>query len=152
MSYTEDDARRQLLESLAVATNHLGRALASLSAAYEQLDEQQADALERQLFLPVQRAYGTAQRTHAGFADRYRLPRDEFTTPVPEAPSTGVKGFIEHAAEAVAAADTAIAGLQDSLMPVEVGDAELRAGLMEVRQLLDGVPHQARELVRTFGR
>jgi len=152
MSYTDDEARQQLLESLAVATNHLSRALASLSAAYEELDEQHADALERQLFLPVQRAYGTAQRTHAEFARRYGLPRAEFATPVPEAPSTGVKGFIDNAGEAAAAADTAIAGLQDSLMPVEVGDAELRAGLTEVRQLLDQVPDRARELVRLFGR
>ncbi len=152
MSYTEEDARRQLLESLAVGINHLGRALASLSVAYEELDEQHADVLERELFRPVQRAYGTGQRTHAAFAERYGLPRTEFSTPVPEAPSTGVKGFIDHAGEAAVAADTAIAGLQDSLMPVEVGDAELRAGLTEVRQLLDGVPERARGLVRVFGR
>jgi hypothetical protein len=152
MSYTDTEARGQLLDSLAVATNHLARALAALSAAYEQLDEQQADALERQLFRPVQRAYGTAQRTHAGFADRYGLPRAEFTAAAPEAPSTGVKGFIEHAGESATAADAAIAGLQDSLMPVEVGDPELRAGLTEVRQLLDGIPEHAREMVRLFGR
>jgi hypothetical protein len=71
---------------------------------------------------------------------------------VPEAPSTGVRGFVEHAVEAVGAADTGIAELQDSLMPVEVGDAELRAGLTEVRQLLDGVPERARAFVREFGR
>jgi hypothetical protein len=152
MSYTNIEARQQMLDALAVATEQLARALAALGAAYEQLDEQQADRLEEHLFRPVQRAYGVAQRTHSGFADRYGLPRREFATPIPEAPSTGVRGYVEHAVEAVSAVDTAIAGLQDSLMPVEFGDAELRAGLTEVRQLIGDVPDQARELVRVFGR
>ena len=152
MSYTEAEARQQMLDALAVATEQLARALASLGAAYEQLDEQQADTLEAQLFRPVQRAYGVAQRTHAGFADRHRLARRQFENAIPEAPSTGVKGYVEHAVEAVGAADNAIAGLQDSLMPVEVGDPELRAGLTEVRQLMGGVADHARELIRVFGR
>src|SRR5438067_12246555 len=125
MSYTDQEARGQLLDTLAVAVDQLARALAALGAAYEQLDEQQGDRLEQQLFRYVQRAYGRAQRTHADFANRYGLPRREFETPVPEAPSTGVRGYVEHAAEAVGTADSAIAGLQDSLLPVEVGDAEL---------------------------
>jgi len=152
MSYTNVEARQQLLDALAEATADLSRALASLSAAYEQLDEQQADRLEEQLFRPVQRAYGRAQRTHAGFADRHGLPRREFVAPTPEAPSTGVKGYIDHAGEAVAAADNELVALQDSLMPIEFGDPELRAGLSEVRQLIDGFPERARELVRVFGR
>jgi hypothetical protein len=59
---------------------------------------------------------------------------------------------VDHAIEAVSAADTAIAGLQDSQLPVEVGDAEVRAGLTDVRQLLDGAPERGREFVRMFGR
>jgi hypothetical protein len=137
---------------LARATDDLGRALASLSGAYELLDDSQGDRLEEQLFRPVQRAYGRARSTHAGFAGRFGLEQREFETPVPEAPSTGVRGYVEHAVEAVGAADTEIAGLQDSLMPVEVGDAELRAGLTDVRQLLDGVPERARRFVSEFGR
>jgi hypothetical protein len=152
MSYTEADARQQLLDTLGRSTDQLARALASLSGAYEQLDDAQGDRLEEELFRAVQRAYGRARSTHAAFAGRYGLPQREFQTPVPEAPSTGVRGFVEHAVEAVGAADTAIAELQDSLMPVEVGDAELRAGLTEVRQLLDGVPERARAFVREFGR
>jgi hypothetical protein len=152
MSYKEADAREQLLETVARATDQLALALASLSGAYEQLDEVQGDRLEEQLFRPVQRAYGRARSTHAGFASRYGFPQREFETPVPEAPSTGVRGFVEHAVEAIGAADATIAGLQDSLMPVEVGDAELRAGLTGVRQLLDGVPERARAFLREFGR
>jgi hypothetical protein len=152
MSYTEADARQQLLDMLARATDQLARALASLSGAYDQLGEAEGDRLEEQLFRPVRRAYGRARSTHASFAERYGLPQREFETPVPEAPSTGVRGFVEHAVEAVGAADTAIAELQDSLMPVEVGDAEVRAGLTEVRQLLDGIRERARAFVREFGR
>jgi hypothetical protein len=152
MSYTEADARQQMLDKLAGAIDELARALASLTGAYELLDERQGDRLEAQLFLPVQRAYGRARSTHSGFAARYGFEQREFETRVPEAPSTGIPGFVEHAVEAAGAADTAIAELQDSLMPVEVGDAELRAGLMEVRQLLGGVPEQARAFLREFGR
>jgi hypothetical protein len=152
MSYTSVEARRQLLDAFGEAADHLAHALAALSAAYEQLDDQQADRLEEQLFRPVQRAYGRAQGTHAGFARRYGLPARAFTTPPPGAPSTGVKGRIENAVHAVGHAEGELAALQDSLMPIEVGDAELRAGLTEVRQLIDGFSPRALGFVRTFGR
>ena len=152
MSLTESEARQQLLDDLASATDQIGRALASLTGAYELLDERQGDRLEEQLFMPVQRAYGRARSTHSGFAARYGFEQREFEPAVPEAPSTGVPGFVEHAVEAAGAADAEIAEIQDSLMPIEVGDAELRAGLMEVRQLLDGVPERARAFLREFGR
>jgi hypothetical protein len=38
------------------------------------------------------------------------------------------------------------------MMPVEVGDAELRAGLAEVRELVGPLPHRAREIERVLGR
>jgi len=38
------------------------------------------------------------------------------------------------------------------MMPVEVGDAELRSGLAEVRELLADVAGRADGLLRTFGR
>jgi hypothetical protein len=152
MSYTTVEARQQLLDALGEATDDLALALASLGAAYEQLDDQQADRLEEQLFRPVQRAYGRALSTHAGFARRHGLPIRAFTTPSPGAPSTGVKGFIENAVHAVGNAEGELVALQDSLMPIEVGDAELRAGLAEVRQLIDGLSPRARDIVRTFGR
>jgi hypothetical protein len=37
-------------------------------------------------------------------------------------------------------------------MPVEVGDAELRAGLADVRSLLAALPARAAAFMRTFGR
>jgi hypothetical protein len=42
--------------------------------------------------------------------------------------------------------------LQDSMLPVEFGDADLRAGLESVRTLLGDLRSRARELVRTLGR
>ncbi len=152
MTDTNAQERQHLLDVLGEATDQLAQALASLGVAYEQLDEQHADQLEEQLFRPVQRAYGRAQRTYAEFAGRHGLPPREFKTPVPGAPSTGVKGFVDDAVEAVGKVETELVALQDSLMPVEFGDPEFRAGLAEIRQLIDGVPQRARGFVSTFGR
>ena len=49
-------------------------------------------------------------------------------------------------------ADGTLATLQDSLLPVEVGDAQVRAELADLRELMAHMPQQARELVRTLGR
>ncbi len=152
MPYTSAEAREELLDALAAAIEEIGLALAVLGAAYEQLDEHSADRLEAELFRPVQVAYGRAKRTHAQFADRHGLTSRTFEAPSPGIPSTGAKGFIDSAVDAVAEADSALAALQDSLLPAEVGDAELRAGITDVRELLGGVRQRARELKRTLGR
>ena len=70
----------------------------------------------------------------------------------PGIPSTGAKGFIDNAVDAAGEADRALSELQDSSLPTEVGDVELRASLTEVRELLGGVRQRARELERTLGR
>ena len=101
---------------------------------------------------PLQRAYGRAQRTHAGFAERHGLPTRTFAPGAGGAPSRGVRGFVDDATAAVTEADARIAEMQDSLRPVEVGDAELRAGLSEVRRLIADVPARARAFVRVLGR
>jgi len=152
MAYTNAEARQQLLDAIAVAIDEIADALASLGVAYEQLDDAHADDLEEQLFRPVQRAFGRAKRTYASFAERHRLTVREFATPTVRAPSTGVKGLIENAVAAVGRAEMELVALQDSLMPIEVGDAELRAGLSEVRELIGGLSGRARAFVRTFGR
>jgi hypothetical protein len=152
VAYTTAQARQQLLDTVAEATDALGLALASLGAAYERLDEYHGGELEEQLFRPVQLAYGRAKRTYADFAGRHGMTSREFEARSPGLPSIGVKGFIERAVEAVSEADSALATLQDSLLPIEAGDAELRAGLAEVRQLIAGLRGRARELARTFGR
>jgi hypothetical protein len=152
MVQTTLEARQELLDTLAQATDEIGFALASLGAAYEQLDVYHADELEEQLFRPVQLAYGRARRAHSEFAGRHGLPSREFEAASPGLPSTGAKGFIDNAVVAVGKADLALASLQDSLLPVEVGDAQLRAGLAELRSLVGNLAQRAREVVRTIGR
>jgi hypothetical protein len=152
MAYASQQARQDLLASVAEAIDELGRALAALGDAYDLLDERTADLLEEQLFRPLQTAYGRAQRTHAAFAARHDLEGRSFEPTGPGAPSRGVREFVETAADAVTEADDILAELQDSMLPVEVGDAELRAGLAEVRELLDPLPQRAEQLLRGFGR
>jgi hypothetical protein len=152
MAYVSAEARQELLDTIADVIDELGVALAALGEAYEQLDERAADTLEEQLFRPVQMAYGRAQRTYAGFGRRFGLDTRAFEPAVRGVPSTGVKGFVADAVEAVAQADADLAELQDSMMPVEVGDAELRAGLADVRELLSDLRARADGLLRTFGR
>ena len=86
MAYTSTEARQELVDALADATEQLGFALADLGAAYEQLDERNADRLEEELFAPVQRAYGRAKSTHAGFTERHGLPPRTFETASPGIP------------------------------------------------------------------
>jgi len=146
MVYSTAEARRDLLDAVADAIDDLARALAALGAAYELLDEHKADELEQSLFGPVQAAYGRARRTHSQFAARHALAGRTFTTPMPGAPSGGLKGYVDDTVAAVTSADATLATLQDSMMPIEVGDAELRAGLASVRELVAEVPQRARAL------
>jgi hypothetical protein len=63
-----------------------------------------------------------------------------------------VKGFLDSAVAAVSGADSTLATLQDSMLPIEVGDAALRADLQEVRELLGEIRGRTNRLVRTLGR
>jgi hypothetical protein len=152
VAYTSAEARQELLDAFAGAIGSIGLALAALGAAYEQLDEHNADRLEAELFRPIQLAYGKATSTHAQFAARHGMASQMFATPSPGIPSIGPKGFIDNAVDAAGNADRALSELQDSSLPTEVGDIELRAALTEVRELLGGVRQRARELERTLGR
>jgi hypothetical protein len=146
------EGREQVLGDFAAAIEAIALSLALLEAAYEQLDERAGDELEAEIFRPVQLAYGRAQRTHSEFASRFGLAGRSFDAPSPGLPSQLPNELIERASDAAAEADQAIAELQDSMLPIEVGDAELRAGLSTVRELLSAVPAKARALERTVGR
>jgi hypothetical protein len=152
VSYTNEQGRQQLLDTVAEAADELGTALTALGAAYEQLSERSADELEEALFGPVQVAYGRAKRAHTDFATRHELVTRSFLAPEPGHPSAGAKGFLDEAVQAVGRADSTLATLQDSMLPVEVGDPEIRAALGDVREHLTGFTQHARELVRTLGR
>lgn len=152
MGYTASEGRKEVLETVAGAANQLGIAVAVLGDVYEQLDEDAAERMEEALFRPIQKAYGRAQRTHSEFAGRFRMPARKFRPQSPGLPAHDPRAAIDRAVDAVTAADSALAELQDSLLPVEVGDTELRAGLSEVRTMIGPVPVRARELLRTLGR
>jgi hypothetical protein len=152
VAYDTAEARQELLDDVAAAIEDLAAALAALGEAYENLDDHSADRLEEALFRPVQAAYGRAKRTHAGFAERHGLPTRTFADAVAGHPSQGVKGFIDTAVASAGRVDARLAELQDSMRPVDVGDAELRAGLSEVRRLIADVPRRASSLVRGLGR
>jgi hypothetical protein len=152
MAYTTSEARQELLETVAEATDDLGFALACLAEAYDALDEQNGDRLEEELFRPVQLAYGRAKATHTEFAERHGLPARAFEPQAAGVATAGAAGFIDRAVAAVGQADQALAGLQDSMLPVEAGDADLRAGIAAVRERVRGLPGTARELRRTLGR
>jgi hypothetical protein len=152
MSYTTAEARKELLDTVAQAANELGFASAYLAEAYEQLDEQSGDRLEEEIFRPVQRAYGRAQRAHTEFADRHHLPAATFEQQPTGLASQGPAAFVTRAIEAVGAAERDLAGLQDSMLPVEAGDEELRAALRAIREPLAGLPGQAQGFLSGLGR
>ena len=152
MSYSAADARAQVLRDVAEAADQLALGLASLGEAYEALDEQTADHLEEELFRPVQASYGRLRRTHAEFADRFGLPGRTFEPSSGGLHSADPRVYVERAVEAIEQADQGIAELQDSMLPVEVGDRELREGLSEVREIIADLPARARRLMRAQGR
>src|SRR3954469_18767464 len=152
MAQTMVEARQQILDDLAAALDQLGLAVACVSEAFEQLAVDAADQLEAALYRPVQRAYGRGKRTHAQFAERVGLSGDTFEPPSAGPSSQGVKELIQRMAAALADADRRIAELQDSMLPIEAGDGELRTGLNEVRELLEKVPRAAALFLRGLGR
>jgi len=153
MAYSAATARQEMLDTIAAALDDLAAASADLGEAYELLDDTTAERLEAELFKPVQVASGRLRRTHTAFAGRHHgLVARAGAPAVPGHPSQGVRGFVDHAVSAAARADGRLAELQDSLRPVDVGDAELRAGLSEARRLIADVPGRARLFLRTLGR
>jgi hypothetical protein len=152
MGYTTSEARQELLDTVAQAANELAFASACLTEAYERLDEYNGDRLEAECFRPVQIAYGRAKRTHTEFAVRHGFAAAAFEPQPTGLSSQGVAGFIARAVDAVGVADRTLADLQDSMLPVEAGDEELRAGLEAVREPLGGLPGSARDFLRGLGR
>jgi hypothetical protein len=152
MAITTAEARQKILDDLGIATAGLESAVAAIGEAYELLDVTTADRLEDELFRPLQKAYGRAKRTRSGFADRVGVVAAEPESPGSTRSHDGVKGYVERAAAAAGEADHRLAELQDSMLPIESGDAELRAGLGEVRELLGGMPQATLGFLRTLGR
>jgi hypothetical protein len=151
MSYTSESGRLQILEDIAAAVTEIGAAIEQLGEAYDHLDEHLAEVLETDVFRPLQGAYGQLRRTQSDFAARYELPnRDPSASVLP--PPSDPRTALEAAADAIESADGILSELQDSMLPVEVGDRELRSGLSDVRMLLDPLPGTCDHLIGTVGR
>lgn len=151
MGYTTEEGRTQILDDAGAAVDQLSIAIAALGEAYERLDEQAGDRMEASLFRPLQSAYGQLKRTHGEFAQRVALPARSFAAAPPPAPEDP-RASLEHAADAIQTADEMLAELQDTLLPVEVGDQELRSGLSGTRSMIARLPEACDEFVRTLGR
>jgi hypothetical protein len=152
MSYTTAEGRERILRDLAQATIQIELALGYLSEAYELVDEGVGNRLEQQLFSPVQAALARGKRTHAEFMRRAGVSVEVSNPASGGNRPHSAHALISAAGETVEQADQWIAELQDSMLPVEVGDPELRSGLSETRSLLAPLPARAHDLVRTLGR
>jgi hypothetical protein len=152
MPISTKEARTEILGELGLAEQQLELALAALGEGFELMAVGAAERLEEELFRPVQRAYARAKRTRAQFAARVGIPAGDLERLSPGGPSQGAKAFVERAAAAAQEADRLLSELQDSMLPVEAGDAELRAGLSDTRAQLAGVERAAAGFLRTLGR
>jgi len=149
---TDLEVRQGVLDTIGESIEQLGAALGALGIAYELLDERSQDRLEDELFGPVQKGYGRAKKTYADFATRYGLPAATFDQPSSTSGSRDVRRFLDAALEAVDEAEEVLIHLQDSGQTVDYGDAELRAGLAGVREIIGGVREGGRSFMRTLGR
>ncbi|HET9095011.1 MAG TPA: hypothetical protein VFN36_07975 [Solirubrobacteraceae bacterium] len=151
MGYTTEEGRLQILEDATAAVDELSIAIAALGEAYEHLDESAGDRMEDEIFRPLQAGYGQLKRTLAEFAQRSGLPGRSFASAPVTAPEDP-RASLEHAADAIQTADEMLAELQDSLLPVEVGDQQLRGGLSGTRSTIAPLPGRCDEFIRTLGR
>jgi hypothetical protein len=149
---TDLEVRQGLLDTIGESIDQLGAALAALGVAYELLDERSQDRLEDELFGPVQKGYGRAKKTYADFATRYKLDAATFAQPGSSSGSRDLRRFLDTAVEAVDEAEEILIHLQDSGQTVDYGDAELRAGLAGVREIISHVRENSRQFLRTLGR
>ncbi len=152
MAFTTLEGRNQILGDLGAATERIALAAACLAEAYEQLDVTTADRLEEELYRPAQKAFGRAKRTLTQFAERVDLSAPSPDAAEPAVKRLSVKEIIERAAASASIGDHQIAELQDTMLPIEVGDAELRAGLAEIRDLLAVLAERTPQFLRTLGR
>lgn len=152
VAITRQEAVERILSDLGTAIERTAISLACLGGAFEVLTAAPGERLEDELYRPVQKCFGRGQRAHSHFAERTGNPTVRFDLPEPGVASQGARAYVERAVVAAANADRALSELQDTMLPIEFGDAELRAALAEMRELLAPLPLSAREFLRTLGR
>src|SRR4029079_14308920 len=91
--------------------------------------------------------YGRAKRTYSGFAERHGLDAREFEPSAAGSAAQSAREAMDAAIEALEDDTHLLVEIQDSMMPVEVGDAPLRAGLAEIRELVGPLPHRTDRLL-----
>lgn len=153
VTYDPAEARRALVDDLLGAAQDVAEAIAYASAAYDLLDDTSGDRLEEQVFAPLQKALGALRRAAEGFATRHGIAAPAAAPPPPEPhPSQGVAALLDGCGAAARRADDHLGTLQDSLLLIDLGDAELRTGVADVRRRLGGVPAALRTFTRMLGR
>ena len=135
MTYLTAEARqRPARRDRATRSTSSARALAALGAAYELLDEQQRrTGSRRSCSRPVQKALrARASARTRTFAARHCAagPRRSAAVRRPRARATRGPSWSARSRPSTRPR-TLLVELQDSMLPVEVGDPELRAGLAE---------------------
>ena len=151
MAYTTAEGRTRILADMASAVSLLAAAVTALGEAYERLDDQAAERMEARLFRPLQGAYGQLGRGQREFAARTGLALPDTSAPSVRMPESA-RASLEHAAGAIEEADAILAELQDSLLPVEVGDQQLREALSGTRSVIAPLPEVCDGVIRTLGR
>ncbi|HUA11681.1 MAG TPA: hypothetical protein VMA83_06725 [Solirubrobacteraceae bacterium] len=153
MTYSAREGRERILLDVAEAAAALMGAQEALGEAHEQLDDAAAGRLELELYGPVRDATKSALAGASAFAARVGMT---FTRPAGEhharTRGDGPREYVDAATALVARADELLAELQDSLLPVEVGDTELREALAATRRTIAPLAHSALEFERTLGR
>ena len=130
VSYIAGEARQEMLDTLGDAIDEIAAALCgsrrgvrSSSARFPPTGSRRSCSARSRPRTGVRSRPTPASPSGRGCPAGRSLPR------LQGLPSTGIRGFVDSAVESVAEADAELAELQDSMMPVEVGDPELRAGL-----------------------
>jgi len=152
MAITQAEARQRIIDDLGAAEGRIGHALSVIGLAYEELTTAPADRLEEMIYRPVQKAYGRCKRTRSQFAERVGIDAVRIDPASPGLRSQGARALVELGVAEAGDGDRLIAELQDTMLPVESGDPELRAGLAEARAHLTGLATASREFLRTLGR
>ena len=152
MPTTTLEAREQIISDLGAATVQITFAVSCLGAAYELLDEANADRLEGERFRPAQRALAQAKRANSSFAGRYGLTAPVRDAPSPGLPSQGVKALVGKAVTATTEASRRVAELQG----LDAADRGRRPRaprqLAAIRELVHTVRPPAHEFRSTLGR